>query len=46
MHDPVTNYFQYPDVKGHFGQFGGVFVAKTLLNEMRMMMGAKNRSVA
>jgi hypothetical protein len=45
MHDLVTGYFQYPDIKG---QFGALFVAETLmgpLKDMRMMMDANNRSV-
>ena len=37
MHDP-PNYADFPDARGHFGPYGGVFVAETLmapLDELR-----------
>lgn len=40
MHDPVTDYFQYPDVKGHFGRFGGLFVAETLMGPLKELREA------
>ena len=29
--DTATDYFQYPNATGHFGQFGGRFVSETLM---------------
>jgi tryptophan synthase beta chain len=43
IHDPVTDYFQYPDVKGHFGQFGGLFVAETLMGPLKELREAYER---
>ena len=34
MHEPIEDYFQYPDLKGHFGKFGGIFVAETLMGPL------------
>jgi len=31
MPDPVTDYFAYPDARGHFGPYGGRFVGETLM---------------
>lgn len=39
MSSQVTDYSQYPDQHGHFGKFGGMFVAETLmepLEELRL----------
>lgn len=30
----MQDYFQYPDERGHFGQFGGMFVAETLMGPL------------
>ncbi len=35
----MTNYYDFPDVKGHFDQYGGVFASETLmkcLNELQV----------
>ena len=35
MYESVEDYCQYPDANGHFGQFGGLFVAETLLGPLQ-----------
>jgi tryptophan synthase beta subunit len=40
MQDPQNKTYDMPDERGHFGQFGGIFVAETLveaLEELRVM---------
>lgn len=39
----VENYYQYPDANGHFGQFGGLFVAETLMGPLRELREAYER---
>lgn len=34
MPEPVQDYFQFPDKNGHFGKFGGIFVAETLMEPL------------
>jgi tryptophan synthase beta chain len=40
---PVSDYFAYPDASGHFGQFGGRFVAETLVGPLRELDEAYRR---
>jgi tryptophan synthase beta chain len=40
---PVSDYFAYPDASGHFGQFGGRFVAETLIGPLRELDEAYRR---
>lgn len=40
MHESVEDYYQYPDERGHFGQFGGLFVAETLMGPLRELREA------
>ncbi|MEZ5455160.1 MAG: tryptophan synthase subunit beta [Lysobacteraceae bacterium] len=36
----VSDFYQYPDARGHFGQFGGSFVAETLIEPLRELADA------
>lgn len=36
----IDDYFVYPDERGHFGQFGGLFVAETLMGPLRELREA------
>jgi len=36
----IVDYNQYPDQRGHFGQFGGVFVAETLMGPLKELREA------
>jgi len=38
--ESIDNYNQYPDSKGHFGQYGGIFVAETLMGPLRELREA------
>ena len=40
MHESVEDYYQYPDKRGHFGRFGGLFVAETLMGPLRELREA------
>ena len=40
MHEHVEDYHQYPDERGHFGRFGGLFVAETLMGPLRELREA------
>ncbi len=39
----VSDFYQYPDARGHFGQFGGSFVAETLIEPLRELADAYDR---
>jgi tryptophan synthase beta chain len=39
----VSDFYQYPDARGHFGQFGGTFVAETLIEPLRELAAAYDR---
>lgn len=39
-HKQVTSYTQYPDKRGHFGRFGGLFVAETLMGPLQELREA------
>ena len=39
----VDDYFAYPDEGGHFGQFGGLFVAETLMGPLKELREAYNK---
>lgn len=43
MHESVEDYYQYPDDRGHFGRFGGLFVAETLMGPLRELREAYER---
>jgi tryptophan synthase beta chain len=36
----VKDYFDYPDERGHFGRFGGLFVAETLMGPLQELREA------
>jgi tryptophan synthase beta chain len=38
--EQVADYFAYPDERGHFGRFGGLFVAETLMGPLRELREA------
>ncbi len=38
--ETVTDYFEYPDERGHFGRFGGLFVAETLMGPLKELREA------
>jgi len=38
--ESIDDYNQYPDSKGHFGQYGGIFVAETLMGPLRELREA------
>ena len=40
MKESIDDYNQYPDSKGHFGRFGGIFVAETLMGPLRELREA------
>ena len=40
MHESVEDYYRYPDERGHFGRFGGLFVAETLMGPLRELREA------
>jgi len=40
MKESIADYNQYPDSKGHFGRFGGIFVAETLMGPLRELREA------
>ena len=40
MKESIDDYNQYPDNKGHFGRFGGIFVAETLMGPLRELREA------
>ena len=37
---PVRDYFQYPDQQGHFGPYGGRFIAETLMGPVQELSEA------
>ncbi len=39
----VSDFSQYPDARGHFGQFGGSFVSETLIEPLRELEAAYER---
>ena len=39
----IADYFQYPDVRGHFGQYGGTFVGETLMQPLQELAQAYAR---
>ncbi len=39
----VKNYFDYPDARGHFGPYGGSFVAETLMRPLKELTEAYAR---
>ncbi len=41
--ETVTDYNQYPDERGHFGRFGGLFVAETLMGPLQELREAYER---
>lgn len=41
--DHNYDYFQYPDVNGHFGRYGGRFVAETLMEPIAELSAAYTR---
>lgn len=43
MHESVEDYYQFPDDRGHFGRFGGLFVAETLMGPLRELREAYER---
>ena len=46
MNDPVLNTFDYaamPDARGHFGRYGGKFVAETLMCALEELEAAYNK---
>ena len=40
MKESIDDYNQYPDNKGHFGRFGGIFVAETLMGPLHELREA------
>ena len=38
--EQVKDYSQYPDERGHFGRFGGLFVAETLMGPLQELREA------
>jgi len=40
MKESVDDYNQFPDSNGHFGRFGGIFVAETLMGPLRELREA------
>lgn len=38
--EQINDYYQYPDERGHFGQFGGLFVAETLMGPLHELREA------
>ncbi len=41
--ETVSDYFSYPDERGHFGRFGGLFVAETLMGPLKELREAYER---
>ncbi len=41
----IEDYYQYPDERGHFGQFGGLFVAETLMGPLQELREAYEKYV-
>jgi tryptophan synthase beta chain len=41
--EQITDYFAYPDERGHFGRFGGLFVAETLMGPLRELREAYDK---
>lgn len=41
--ETVVDYNQYPDERGHFGRFGGLFVAETLMGPLQELREAYER---
>ena len=41
--ESIDDYNQYPDSKGHFGQYGGIFVAETLMGHLRELREADEK---
>ena len=39
----IADYFQYPDTRGHFGPYGGSFVAETLMRPLQELADAYAR---
>ena len=37
---PIADYHAYPDANGHFGRYGGRFVAETLIGPLQELAGA------
>ena len=40
---PVEDYSAFPDARGHFGPYGGVFVSETLIEPLRELDAAYRR---
>ncbi len=40
LHESIDDYYRYPDNKGHFGRFGGLFVAETLMKSLKELREA------
>ena len=40
LHESIDDFHLYPDDKGHFGRFGGLFVAETLMGPLRELREA------
>ena len=40
LKESIDDYNCYPDNRGHFGQFGGIFVAETLMGPLRELSEA------
>ena len=38
--DPISDYHAFPDAEGHFGRFGGRFVAETLIGPLQQLAQA------
>lgn len=38
--EQIADYYEYPDQRGHFGQFGGLFVAETLMGPLQELREA------
>ena len=43
MKESIDDYSLYPDNRGHFGRFGGIFVAETLMGPLRELREAYER---
>ncbi|KFA38072.1 tryptophan synthase subunit beta, partial [Xanthomonas vasicola pv. musacearum NCPPB 4384] len=37
---PISDFYAYPDAAGHFGKFGGRFVAETLIGPLQELAAA------
>ena len=36
----MIDYYEYPDLKGHFEQFGGIFASETLMHCLKELKEA------